>query len=193
MILYLNGDSHVTGAEAVNNYVVADQDPALRYLGKLPHPANLAVSWGKLLSLTLNSSFHCDGRDQYTTQDIIQSTQTWLENNKNQEKLIIIQWPGWQDTNLEHEAVWALHQQLLAENIPHIFINGTKAFINTENRYDWGHNYLLNPYDPGSTFQSILKANNFDTVMPNSPHFDSGAHSFFNRFMLQYIIANKLI
>ena len=44
MILYVNGDSHTAGAEAVNPYAFAEDDPNLTHLGRLPHPDNLAVS-----------------------------------------------------------------------------------------------------------------------------------------------------
>ena len=45
MILYVNGDSHTAGAEAVNSHAFAEDDPALYHLGRLPHPENLEVSW----------------------------------------------------------------------------------------------------------------------------------------------------
>ena len=57
MILYVNGDSHAAGAEAVNPHAFAEDDPELYYLGRLPHPENLQVTWGKLLSLALNAGF----------------------------------------------------------------------------------------------------------------------------------------
>ena len=46
-MLYVNGDSHTAAAEAVNPHAFAEDDPALCYLGRSPHPANLAVSGGK--------------------------------------------------------------------------------------------------------------------------------------------------
>ena len=52
MILYVNGDSHTAAAEAVNSYSFAEDDPALFYMGRVPHPANIAISWGKLLGLS---------------------------------------------------------------------------------------------------------------------------------------------
>jgi hypothetical protein len=56
--LYVNGDSHTAAAEAVNPHAFAEDDPELNYLGRLPHPANLAVRWGKLLSETFKAGFH---------------------------------------------------------------------------------------------------------------------------------------
>jgi hypothetical protein len=44
MILYVNGDSHTAAAEAVNPHAFAEDDSALFYLGRAPHPENLAVS-----------------------------------------------------------------------------------------------------------------------------------------------------
>ena len=43
MMLYVNGDSHTAGAEAVNSHAFAEDDPDLFYLGRAPHPENLAV------------------------------------------------------------------------------------------------------------------------------------------------------
>ena len=60
MILYVNGDSHTAGAEVVNAHSFSHDDPQLWHLGRLPHPENLAHSWGKLLSLALNAGFQCD-------------------------------------------------------------------------------------------------------------------------------------
>jgi hypothetical protein len=59
-MLYVNGDSHTAAAEAVNVHAFAEDDPALFYLGRAPHPENLAVSWGKQLSLSLRAGLRCD-------------------------------------------------------------------------------------------------------------------------------------
>ena len=58
MILYVNGDSHTAGAEAVNPHAFAEDDPTYEHLKRLPHPDNLAVSWGKRLSTMLKMGFH---------------------------------------------------------------------------------------------------------------------------------------
>ena len=42
MILYVNGDSHTAAAEAVNPHAWAMDDGELFYMGRAPHPANLA-------------------------------------------------------------------------------------------------------------------------------------------------------
>jgi len=98
MILYVNGDSHTAAAEAVNPHAFAEDDPALYYLGRLPHPENLAVSWGKQLSLALRCGFQCEAESASSTARILRTARAWLDQSKNNtEKIIvIIQWTTWE-------------------------------------------------------------------------------------------------
>ena len=94
MNLYVNGDSHTAGAEAVNPHAFAEDDPNLGYLGRIPHPDNLAVSWGKQLSNTLKMGFHCDAESAASNDRIIRTTKQYLENHKD--VFVIIQWSTWE-------------------------------------------------------------------------------------------------
>jgi len=98
MMLYVNGDSHAAGAEAVNTYAFAEDDPRLLHLGRLPHPENLAVTWGKLLSLALNSGFHCDAESASSNARILRTTRAWLAERETSYKdiLVVIQWSTWE-------------------------------------------------------------------------------------------------
>jgi hypothetical protein len=98
MILYVNGDSHTAGAEAVNPHAFAEDDGKLAHLGRLPHPANLAVSWGKQVSVALRASFCCDAESASSNTRILRTTRDWLANGgKNHpNQLIIIQWSTWE-------------------------------------------------------------------------------------------------
>ena len=99
----------------------------------------------------------------------------------------------WQTkTEQAHNEIWALHQELNNKNIRHIFFNGNNDFSKIVNRYDWGTNYI-GPYDPAQTYDAVIRAGGIDTVSPNSWHFGKDGHSFWNRFILNYIIKNKLI
>ena len=60
MILYVNGDSHSAGAEAVNPYCFAIDDPLYWGLGRRPHPDNERVSYGCQLANKLGAVLHCD-------------------------------------------------------------------------------------------------------------------------------------
>ena len=101
--LYVNGDSHTAAAEAVNLHAFAEDDGALFYMGRAPHPANLAVSWGKQLSQTLKASFHCGAESASSNQRIIRTTREWLQQPRNQDALVIIQWSTWEREEWQDE------------------------------------------------------------------------------------------
>jgi hypothetical protein len=107
MILYVNGDSHTAGAEAVNSFAFAEDDPELGFLGRLPHPDNLAVSWGKLLSQTLKAGFHCGAESGSSNARILRTTRNWLSTLNNIDQvLIIIQWSTWEREEWLHNGVY---------------------------------------------------------------------------------------
>ena len=233
MILYVNGDSHTAGAEAVNPHAWAQDDRELFHMGRAPHPANLAVSWGQRLATSIRASFHCGAQAGGSNARILRTTRAWLDSTpRNQDLLVIIQWSTWEreewpingeyyqvnasgideiptdyqpqykefianlDWNVKteqaHNDVWAFHTELKDQNIPHIFFNGNNDFSQIKQQKDWGSSYI-SPYDSKFTFNSIIRAQGIDTVAPNSWHFGRDGHSYFHRFMLQYIIKNKLI
>ena len=102
-VLYVNGDSHTAAAEAMNNHAFAMDDGALFYLGRRPHPANLAVSWGQALSVALKTSFHCDAESASSNQRILRTTREWVKQPRNQDALLIIQWSTWEREEWQDE------------------------------------------------------------------------------------------
>jgi len=196
-MLYVNGDGHASAAEAVNSHVFAHNDPSLFYMGRAPHPENLAVSWGKLLSVTLRSAFRCDAEGASTNARIIQTTQEWLADagRGHPDLLVIIQWPPVDSVptlQQAHDDIWKFHQELQERSIRHIFFNTSMDFGSVTKKKDWGINYI-GPYDSNSTYNAIMQAKNIDTVMPNSDYFGQDGHSVFFRFVLDYIIKHKFI
>lgn len=108
MILYVNGDSHTAAAEAVNPHAFAEDDSQYFYLGRAPHPENLAVSWGKRLSTALRCGIHCDAESASSNSRILRTTRHWLEENKHStsETLVIIQWSTWEREEWLHNGVY---------------------------------------------------------------------------------------
>jgi hypothetical protein len=99
----------------------------------------------------------------------------------------------WQyKTQLAHDQIWELHQELKSQDIKHIFFNGNNDFSKIKDHKDWGKSYI-GPYNPDLTYDAIIRAQGIDTVMPGSWHFGPDGHSVFNRFILNYIIQNKFI
>jgi hypothetical protein len=233
MILYINGDSHTAAAEAVNPYAFAEDDPTLTHLGRVAHPANLAVSWGRLLSLTLKAGFHCSAESASSNTRILRTTRDWLHQQVTyDDMLVIIQWSTWereewlydgvyyqvgasgtdgvpaeaaeryrhyivsvdwkQKTQEAHDEIWKFHQELNDQGVRHIFFNGNNDFGRIADRQDWGANYI-GPYDSKLTYDAIIRAGGIDTVAPNSWHFGRDGHSYFHRFLLNYIMSNRFI
>ena len=234
MILYVNGDSHTAAAEAVNPHAFAMDDGALFYLGRSPHPDNLSVSWGKLLSLALNAGFHCGAESASSNARIMRTARAWLAQQKNnlQDILVIIQWSTWEREEWEyngvtyqvngsgidrvppeaaeryrnyvigldwrqkaleaHDDIWQFHQELVAQNIPHVFFNGNNDFGSITDQKDWGLNYI-SPYDPAGTYHAQLQAAGIETVMPDSYHYGRDGHSWWFKHILNYLISNKFI
>lgn len=100
MILYVNGDSHTAAAEAVNPHAFAEDDGDLFYMGRAPHPANLAVSWGRVLAGTIKATFKCEAESASSNQRILRTTQKWLDDTDYapQEIFMVIQWSTWERT-----------------------------------------------------------------------------------------------
>jgi hypothetical protein len=93
-----------------------------------------------------------------------------------------------------HEDIWNFHQELKLLGVKHIFFNGNNSFQfqGKHLEKDWGTSYIK-PYDAAGTYHGWLRNNSFETVSKDSWHFGEDAHSFWANYMLQYIIANKLI
>ena len=98
MILYVNGDSHAAAAEAVNPHAFAEDDSSLFYMGRAPHPANLAVSWAKLLADTFKATLHCDAESASSNSRILRTTKQWIDRHENDwhRTLVVISWSTWE-------------------------------------------------------------------------------------------------
>ena len=98
MILYVNGDSHTAAAEAVNQHAFAEDDPRLGHLHRLPHPANLAVSWGRRMADNLKCTFKCDAESAASNTRILRTSRAWLDQHQHERSRIfmVIQWSTWE-------------------------------------------------------------------------------------------------
>lgn len=94
MILYVNGDSHSAGAEAVNPYCFAGDDPEIPNSDRRPHPENIVVSYGYKLANSLGMDFVTDAESASSNERIIRTTRDYLKSNRP--NLIIIGWATWE-------------------------------------------------------------------------------------------------
>ena len=104
MILYVNGDSHSAGAEAVNDYCFADDDPFYHALGRIPHPDNERASYGCNIANELFAILHCDAESASSNSRIIRTTQEYLKTTTPD--FVIIGWSTWEREEWLHEDVY---------------------------------------------------------------------------------------
>ena len=100
MILYVNGDSNSAGAEAVNSYAFAEDDPLYWGLGRQPHPDNLRVSYGCELANLMGAILECDAESASSNQRILRTTWARLQGVQSmpvhKPDLIVIGWSTWE-------------------------------------------------------------------------------------------------
>jgi hypothetical protein len=136
MRLYVNGDSHTAAAEAVNTHAFAEDDPALFYMGRVPHPDNLAVSWCRKVSDALKSVLHCDAESASSNQRIMRTTREWIKKNKPwlSETVMIIQWSTWERQEWLIDGIYYQINASGIDNVPVSHQEQYKQFVAT---VDW--------------------------------------------------------
>jgi hypothetical protein len=108
MILYVNGCSHSAAAEAAVPHAWACDDGALWQSGTEPHPANLAVSYGRHIADALGAELVCEASSGGSNDRIIRTTKQWIERNpdKLQHTFMVLQWTTWEREEWFYNNVW---------------------------------------------------------------------------------------
>ena len=104
-MVYINGDSHSAGAEAVNPHCFAEDDYLYCGLGRRPHPDNLQVSYGCHLANMLGAVLHCDAESASSNSRIIRTTGQYLKNNPKPD-LVVIGWSTWEREEWFYDDIW---------------------------------------------------------------------------------------
>lgn len=110
MILYVNGDSHSAGAEAVNTYAFAEDDPLYWALGRQPHPDNLKVSYGCELANMMYAVLRCDAESAASNDRIFRTTWNHLQGVQglpvDRPDYIVIGWTTWEREEWLHNGIY---------------------------------------------------------------------------------------
>ena len=136
MILYVNGDSHTAAAEAVNVHAFAEDDSTLAHLGRLPHPDNLTVSWGRQLADITKDVFVCDAESASSNDRILRTTRAWLESKQSDwyRTVVIIQWSTWEREEWLHNGTYL---QVGSSGIDHVPQDLQEKYRNFVIGTDW--------------------------------------------------------
>lgn len=133
MMLYVNGDSHSAAADAAYPRNWACDDIRYHWMGRVPHPDNLAVSWGARLSQALGYDLHCHAQSGSSNDRIMRTTQEWItrwiEEYDHGEVVVILQWSTWERQE------WLLDNQYYQigasghDSIPDQYVERYKRFV----------------------------------------------------------------
>lgn len=131
MILYVNGDSHAAAAEAANNHGWACDDPQYFHLGTAPHPANLAVSWGRILSDAMKMGLHNESQSGGSNERIIRTTRDWLATRKDpaQDVFVVVSWTTWERQEWQENGTWWQIGASGTDHVPQHMSERYKQFV----------------------------------------------------------------
>lgn len=137
MILYVNGDSHSAGSEAVNSYSFAVDDPLYWALGRRPHPDNLRASYGCELANLMGAVLECDAESASSNDRIVRTTYEHLTGvqgmfNGNKPDLIVIGWTTWEREEWWHPETaryWQINGGGVGDDWPEEFKRRYKEFV----------------------------------------------------------------
>ena len=100
MSIFVNGDSHSAGAELIEDYCFAEDDPKYTAYGRRPHPDAVPLTYGYKLAQALNTGFFLEAESASSNDRILRTTQSYVDDisdSKNlHDKIIIIGWSSWE-------------------------------------------------------------------------------------------------
>lgn len=106
-MLYVNGDSHVAGAELIKDYCFAHDDPKYISYGRRAHPEAILKTFGYKVARTLNTGIMMDAESASSNDRIMRTTRHFVENT--QDSSIVTLLVGW--TSWEREEWFLDHQR----------------------------------------------------------------------------------
>ena len=176
MILYVNGDSHSAGAEAVNNYCFAEDDFNLRLSGRKPHPDNLIVSYGQCLADILGYDFICEAESGSSNDRILRTTKDFLSNG-NSPDLIVIGWSTWE------------REEFLIDGMYYQFSGGIRGIGWSDTIKSQYKNWLLNaqPYKRANFWHEQIYKFHLELKNSNIKHLFFNSYSAFNHNFINHL------
>ena len=214
MILYVNGDSHSEGHDAI------ERGP------------NLTASYGYKLAQKLGAEFVCDATAGCSNEHILKTTKKYLETNtpdfliigwttwereeweyegkqyqitssgydripkplRERYKEFIINWGNpevqWASEKKWHKKIYEFHLELKSLKIPHLFFNAFNYFFYIEHhnweKYNWEGNYV-GPYSNKENYYTWCADKGFQPKTKKYYHLGEDAHEAWAKFLLPKI------
>lgn len=173
MIIYVNGDSHSTGCEAVHSCCFLGDNS--KYSSKdvpefwkdeavwAPYPPNLKVSYGQLVADKFNATLHCHARAAGSNDRIIRTTQEYL--NEYTPDLIIIGWSTWEREEWynDEDQTWYQVNGSGTDSVPKKWLTRYKEFVSNLSWQD----KIKDAHEKIWHFHNELKSKNIQHVFFN--------------------------
>jgi len=137
VIVYVNGDSHSAGAEALNLHAFAEDDGLYWGLGRKPHPDNLKVSFGCNIANELGAVFVCDAESASSNDRILRTTWDRLQGVQNmpndRPNLVIVGWSTWEREEWQYENQYYQVTASGTDDVPDALKNQYKEWVIEQN------------------------------------------------------------
>jgi len=183
LILYVNGDSHSAGAEAVNSFCFAEDDPLYYGLGRRPHPDNERASYGCLLANHLYAILHCDAESASSNDRIMRTTLEYLETEKPD--LVVIGWATWEREEWLHEGTYYQVTASGWDTVPAEFAERYRNWVIEQGSSDAINRRTIDAHNKIYQFHQLLNERGIRHL------FFSTFHSFANIKNLQHLGAEE--
>lgn len=130
MILYINGDSHSAGAEAVNSAAFANDTG--KHWGtphRHGHVDNLRGCFGAVLANEVVADW-INGSESASSNDrIIRTTENFLETSSINDLVLLIGWSTWERTEWLHNNVYYQINSSGRDSVPADLVDSYKKWI----------------------------------------------------------------
>ena len=171
MILYVNGDSHSAGAEAVNTYAFANDDPLYWALGRQPHPDNLRASYGCELANLMGAILECDAESAASNDRVFRTTWNHLQGIQNtpvaRPDYVVIGWTTWEREEWLHEGTYYQVTASGTDSVPAELLHRYKEWVVDQN-YLTRERKLLGWHERIWKFHKRLEAKNIPHIFFNT-------------------------
>jgi len=96
-MLYVNGDSHVAGAELVKDYCFAHDDPKYISYGRRAHPEAILKTFGYKVARSLNTGIMMDAASASSNDRIMRTTRHFIANTQDLNIItVLVGWTSWE-------------------------------------------------------------------------------------------------
>ena len=129
-MIYVNGDSHSAGAEILEKYSFASDDPRFLAYGRRAHPEAVIQTYGYRLAQAVNQGFFCEAESGSSNDRIIRTTRDFVKNTDNKKNVhIVIGWATWEREEWKHGEDYIQVTSSGTDSVPESMVEEYKEWV----------------------------------------------------------------